>query len=87
MFEQEVDLVFHQRNERRDDDRQAVEHQCRQLVAQTLAAGGRKNGQHGPAVQETRNNFRLAVAKLGEAEDLCIFSSTLAVVTEVAGLS
>jgi hypothetical protein len=35
------DLVFHERDERRDDDRQPVEHQGRDLVTERFAAAGR----------------------------------------------
>lgn len=33
-----VDLVFHQRNQRGDNDGRAFRHECRQLVAQRFAA-------------------------------------------------
>ena len=48
-----IDLVLHQRDQRRDDQRQAVQHQGRQLVAEAFAAAGGHDaqavasGQHG----------------------------------------
>jgi hypothetical protein len=41
-----VDLVLHQRDQRRDDDGQPVAHQRRKLVAEALAGTGRKD-RHG----------------------------------------
>jgi hypothetical protein len=53
MFGQKVDLVLHQRDQRRDDDRQAVEHHRGQLVAQAFAAAGGEDSQRGAAVQQS----------------------------------
>ena len=39
-----VDLILHQRDQRRDDDGDAVEHQGRQLIAEALAGSGGKYG-------------------------------------------
>ena len=41
-----LDLVLHQRDERRDDERQVVAHQRRQLVAERLARAGRHDDEH-----------------------------------------
>src|SRR6185436_20021534 len=38
-----VHLIFHQRNERRDDHRQAVAHERRRLKAERLASAGRQD--------------------------------------------
>ena len=38
-----VHLIFHQRDERRDDDRQAVAHERRRLKAERLASAGRQD--------------------------------------------
>ena len=65
---QEVDLVLHQRDQRRDDDRHAVEHQRRQLVAEALAAAGRKDGQRRPAGQQRLHDPLLTRPKGAEAE-------------------
>ena len=37
---QQVDLILHQGDQRRDDDRCTIHHQSRQLIAQRLAASG-----------------------------------------------
>ena len=52
-------LVFHERDERRDDDRQAGEEQRRQLVAQRLAATGGHDGQAVPAGQNVADDVGL----------------------------
>ena len=40
-----IDLVLHQRDQRRDDERQPVQRQRRQLVAEALAAAGGHDAQ------------------------------------------
>ena len=40
-----IDLVFHQRDQRRNDQRQAVERHGRQLVAEALSAAGRHDAE------------------------------------------
>ena len=40
-----IDLILHEGDQRRDNERQTLEHQGRQLIAETLAGAGRKNGQ------------------------------------------
>ncbi len=67
---QEVDLILHQRDQRRDDDRHPVEQQRRQLVAEALARPGREDGERGPPGEERLDNLFLSRAKAVEAEAL-----------------
>ena len=67
--DQEIDLVLHQRDQRRDDQRQAVQQQGRQLVAEALAGPGREDRQHRPPGQQCRHDPLLPFAEGGEAED------------------
>ena len=55
-----LDLVLHQRHERRDDQRQVGPHQRRQLVAERLARAGRHHDQH--VAPGDRRLDRLALA-------------------------
>ena len=64
-----LDLVAHQRDQRRDDERQpAVEHRG-QLVAERLAAAGRHDGEDVLAGEHRRDDLRLAGAETVVAED------------------
>ena len=65
---QEVDLILHQRDQRRDDDRHAVEQQRRQLVAEALPAAGREDGERRPAGQQRLHDAFLPRPKGVEAE-------------------
>jgi hypothetical protein len=67
---EEVDLVLHQRNQRRHDHREAVQHQRRELVAEALTAAGRKDRERRAAVQECVDDLLLAGAERREAEPL-----------------
>ena len=67
---EEVDLVLHQRDQRRDDDRHAVEHERRELVAEALAAAGREDGQRRAAGEQRLDDLLLAGAEGVEAEPL-----------------
>ena len=67
---QEVDLVFHQRDERRDDQRQAVEVQRGKLVAEAFAAAGGEDGERGPAIENGFNDPLLPLAESGEPENV-----------------
>ena len=40
-----VYLILHQRNQRRHNQRQSIQHQCRQLITQALATASGKHGQ------------------------------------------
>src|SRR5262249_333045 len=64
----EVDLVLHQRDERRDDDGHAVEHERGQLVAEALAAAGGENGERRAAVEQRVDDLTLAWTERGEPE-------------------
>ena len=56
-------LVLHQRDQRRDDDREVGPHERRQLVAERLARAGRHDHQHVATVH--RRLDRLALARAG----------------------
>ena len=64
------DLVAHQRDQRRDDQRQAAARQRRQLVAQRLAGAGRHHRQHVLAGERGGEDFFLAGAEVGETVGL-----------------
>ena len=67
---QRGDLVAHERDQRRDDDGQAVARQRRNLVAQRLAGAGRHDGEHILALHQRRDDLRLAGPETGEAESV-----------------
>src|SRR3954453_6124001 len=67
---EEVDLILHQRDQRRDHDCQALEEQRRQLVTKALARAGREDGERGPAREERIDDLLLTRPKLGEPEPL-----------------
>ena len=63
-----VNLVFHQRDQRRYDYRRPLEHKGRQLVAQGLAAPCRHEDEHVLAVEETLDDLKLASLERVKAE-------------------
>ena len=65
-----LDLILHERDERRDDDREVVAQERRQLVAERLAGAGRHNDEHVAACQRRLAGLALAGPELGEAEVL-----------------
>ena len=67
---QGVDLVLHQGDQRRDDQRQPGQHQGRNLVAQRLAAAGRKHGRGRPPGQQMPDHLLLPRLELRKAEPL-----------------
>jgi hypothetical protein len=67
---QEVDLILHQGDQRRDDDRQPVEEQRRQLVAEALAGAGREHGERRPAGEKGADDLLLAGTERAEPEAL-----------------
>ncbi len=60
---QRVDLVLHERDQRRDDHPGAVPDQRRDLVAQRLAAAGRHQRDRVPAVAQVLDDFLLLPAE------------------------
>ena len=62
---QRLDLVLHQRHERRDDEREVGAHQRGQLVAERLARAGRHHDEH--VAPGDRGVDRLALARAGSA--------------------
>ena len=69
-LQQGVDLVFHEGDQGRDYDRQALLHQRRYLVAQALASPRRHHGQGILAFQDGPDDLFLARPERVEAEDL-----------------
>jgi hypothetical protein len=63
-----ADLVVHQRDQRRDDERRARPRQRRHLVAQRLARAGRHHGQRVPPRHDAPDHLLLDAAKRVEAE-------------------
>jgi len=60
-----VDLVPHQRDEWRDDDRRTRQQQGRKLVAETLATAGRRDQQQVLFVEQPVDRLLLSGAKAG----------------------
>ena len=67
---QRLDLVLHQRHQRRDHERQVGAHQRGQLVAERLARARRHHHQHVAVRQRGADRIRLAAAEGREAEQL-----------------
>ena len=63
-----IDLVVHQRDERRDDQRGAGEQRGGELVAETLAASRRRHQQDPAAAEELLDRLALPRAEVGVAE-------------------
>jgi hypothetical protein len=61
-------LIAHERDQRRDHDREAAAHECRQLVAERLAGARRHHGEHVLAGQHRPHDLFLPLAEGGEAE-------------------
>ncbi len=62
-------LVGHQRNQRRDDQRESAQRDGRQLIAEALARAGRHHHQRVAAGQHVVHNFALLQTELFESED------------------
>ncbi len=67
---QRVDLILHQRDERRHDEAGAVEHDRGQLVAEALAAAGREDRERRAPGEQRRDDLPLAGTVVGEPEDV-----------------
>ena len=65
-----LDLVLHQRHERRDDHREVVAQQAGQLVAERLARAGGHHHEHVAARQGGLAGLALARPELPESEEL-----------------
>jgi hypothetical protein len=63
-----VDLILHERDQGRDDDRGACQVQGGQLVAQGFPCSGRHDGQGVPAVQHRLHDLVLAVPQPLDSE-------------------
>ena len=63
-----IDLILHQRDQRRDDDRDAAEAERRYLEAKRLASAGGHHDQAIPAGDDFRNDLFLAVEKTAIAK-------------------
>ena len=68
-FAQLRDLIAHQRDERRDDEGEALAHQRRQLEQQRLAAAGRHHGEHILAREHAAEDFLLSGAEIRKTVD------------------
>ena len=66
---QGVDLVLHQRDQRRDDDPDPGTQQCRQLIAQRFAAAGRHQHDRIAAGDDMLDDLLLLTAEAGITED------------------
>ncbi len=63
-----VDLILHQRDQRRDDDGDAVEHQGGELIAEALPGSGGEHRERGAAGEERLDDALLARSEGAEAE-------------------
>ena len=63
-----VDLVLHQRDQGRDDDREPIAEECRHPVADRLAGPRRGDREHIPACQLGFHHLDLAGAERLQAE-------------------
>ena len=68
-LQQRIDLVLHQRDEGRDDHRDAVAEQGRDLIAQRLAAAGRHDHQAIAAARDVIDDRFLLASKRAVSED------------------
>ena len=78
---QAVELVLHQRDQRRHDDGQPVGDQRRQLVAQRLAAAGRQDHERIASVNGSRDGLGLQRSQRIEAEHVLEHARDGAVLT------
>ena len=67
---QRVHLIFHQRDERRDDDGESGPHERGKLEAERFAAAGRQQGEDVLARERVADDFLLQRAERSEAEEL-----------------
>ena len=58
-----IDLIFHQRDQRRNDQCQTIQHQRRQLIAETLSAAGRHDAEAIPPGENRRDHMFLPGAE------------------------
>ena len=65
-----IDLVLHEGDERRDHHRQAVEHECGQLVTERFATAGGHDGQGVVTLEHMTDHLGLAGQEIRETEDL-----------------
>ncbi len=63
-----IDLVLHQGDQRRYDQRQPVQDHGRELVAEAFAAAGGHDAEAIASLQDGGDDFLLAVAEFGQAE-------------------
>ena len=63
-----VDLILHQRDERRHDERRAGKHHGRQLVAERLAGAGGHHGEHVASAEDRGNDLLLSRTEFTVAE-------------------
>ena len=64
-----LNLISHQRNQRRDNECQVLLHQRRQLKAEALACAGRHHAQHVAAAHDIFDNLSLMRTELRKPED------------------
>ena len=67
---QRVDLILHERDQRRDDETGALEHDRGQLVAEALAAAGREHRERGAPGEQRLDDLALPGPVVGEPEDV-----------------
>ena len=70
VLQKSADLIAHERNKRRDDQRDPRQHQRRNLIAQRLTRARRHDGHHIAARQDRRYNTFLSRTKAVIAEHI-----------------
>jgi hypothetical protein len=63
-----IDLIFHEGNQRGDDEGGAIEEECGELVAEGFTCASGKESESGLVVEEGGDDFELTTTKLGVAE-------------------
>jgi hypothetical protein len=67
---QGIDLIFHQRDQRRYDQRHTRQQQRRQLITQRLPTASRKHGSRRPARQQIVDDLTLSGTKIIKSKRL-----------------
>ena len=70
VFERRVDLILHEREERTNDDADALPDNRRKLIAERFPAPGRHDGKDVATLNNRARNFALVRAKRAKAKDV-----------------
>ena len=76
-LDKKIKLIFHQGNQWRNHHSEAVEEQCRKLVAKTLAGASGENCEHRPIGHQARDCGFLPIAKVVKSKSLLKFATQI----------